>query len=241
MGAVFVAASSQYLSLATPTLTAKPFSIGMWVMADSLPGSSVNLWALNGASDNNKGYISASNVVSYYDGSNVVSTTTTMSVGRWYYALWRIISSTNKRVSVLAADGGISHAQITATGTDYSTTFTLGAGASPTFSQGLTGKIAEYLIADADVQPGGVQTEAPLLYTLAYRGPFAVPHIRRDIVEYRNFRSAVTMPGMRDEVYQRENSQAWVNNGGVTVGAHPVLIGGYRSLPRHSGALVLPI
>lgn len=227
MSAQFVAASSQYFSLATPPVTATPYTIAMWFMADALPGTSQTLWALNSNTntDNNKGYISAANLVGFYDGANV-ATATTASLGTWYFGLWRGITSSSKRLSVLGADGSVNHASIALSEVLYNATFTLGgADLGAGFVQGLTGKIAEYWITGTDIQADGAQTQDALLWRLAYGGPFSVPHIAKDIIEYRSLRSSLAANNEKgDEVYWGGGGRrAWVNNGTALLGPHPPL------------------
>jgi len=106
---------------------------------------------------------------------------------------------------------------------------------APTFF--LNGLIAEYWLTNTDIQPDGAQLDDNLLRQLAYGGPFSVPHIAKDLIEYRSFRKVIESdqdeaPG--DEVYWGgAGRQVWTNTNGVRRGPHPPLPGYYkRPRPR---------
>lgn len=227
MGAQFASASSQYLSLATSPIGATyPITVACWFKADAAVGAtSETIWSINGAADGNKGYRSTSNAISMYDGTNVSSLGTTMTAGAWYFGVWRFISTTNKRMGILNADGSAGHTQITATGVVYSTSISIGAGATPSFTQGWNGTIAEFWYTSTDIQADGAQLQDALLRRLAYGGPFSIPHIFKDVIEYRSMWSSLASDSDRwDEIYSGVGGRrAWVNNGAVRVGPHPPL------------------
>lgn len=67
------------------------------------------------------------------------------------------------------------------------------------------------------------------LHQLARLGPFSLPHIAKDIIEYRSLRSGlISGDDKPDEVYWGKQRQAdWINTAGVILGDHPPLYPGY--------------
>jgi hypothetical protein len=111
------------------------------------------------------------------------------------------------------------------------------AGASVPFD----GNVAEFWYTNTDIQPDGAQLDGNLLRQLAYGGPFSVPHIAGDILEYRSFRKVIESDqdeAVGDEVYWGgAGRQVWTNTNGVTRGPHPPLPGWYRK-PADSRLMV---
>lgn len=154
------------------------------------------------------------------------STTTSVTLGGWHFVIARWISLTNRRMTVLFPDGAIEHVQNT-TSINPSGIDALYIGALPNFgstpSDFFNGAIGEWWIADADVQADGAQLNTGLLRQLAYSGPFSVPHISRNIVEYHAMRSS--LPNARtnfEEHYYKRSFQTWSNTA-VTLAPHPPL------------------
>jgi hypothetical protein len=151
----------------------------------------------------------------------LASTTTGIASNQWVYVLARWINSTNRRLSVLFANGSTQHAQNTTSkaptgmnsfsfGTEYD--------ASPSFFY--TGSIAKPWYADADIQADGGALPDAMLRQIAYHGPFSVPYFRKSIVEYHEMRSSVpNVRNMPDEHYLRGPASAgiWSNVGGVSI------------------------
>lgn len=86
----------------------------------------------------------------------------------------------------------------------------------------MQGQIAEIWYTNTDIQPDGAQLQNSTLRQLAFNGPFSLPHIAKDIVEYRSFRSRLdSRQDTPEEVYHRGLRQTWTNTNGVTLGPHP--------------------
>lgn len=101
----------------------------------------------------------------------------------------------------------------------------IGSQASATPTEFFDGRMAEIWYTNTDIQADGLQLQDALLRQLAYGGPFSVPHIAKDIVEYRSLRVHPDSRGDQpSEVYHGKfGRQIWTNANGVTAGPHPPL------------------
>jgi hypothetical protein len=223
----FVSVSSQYIKNAAPSLvsTGYPLTMAAWINPADFSNSTLFGFFSSGGTTNyvmlfkgSSGWSIAAN-----DGSssnNAATGAATTNV--WYFIVTRWVSSTNRWLDILNSDGSTAHSQGTTskapTGMNQ-----LGVGARvystpDSFSNAL---IAEFWYADADIQADGGQLDDNLLRRLAYGGPFSVPHIAKDIVEYRSLRKALTSDSDDgNEVYARNGVQTWTQSGSPTVGPH---------------------
>jgi hypothetical protein len=86
----------------------------------------------------------------------------------------------------------------------------------------MDGKIAGLWYTNTDIQADGGQLQERTLRQLAFNGPFSLPNIAKDIVEYRGFRSSLaSRQDDPSEVYYRGTPPVWTNVNGVTLGPHP--------------------
>lgn len=236
MGAFFTAASSQYLSNAAAPIvsTLYPFSLGLWVNVNSIGAEHV-FWNVNSGGANNSATMSCTAANTWLLEATIVSdvdiTTGTVAAGKWFYVVGRYISATNRRISVLDPSGSASHAQST-TSTVLTTLVRMNIGAFQNTGAASTffdGYLAEFWYANADIQPDGAQLQDATLRQLAYYGPFSIPSIGQNLLEYRSFYSSQgSETNKPEEVYSGgRDAQAWVNNAGVKIGLHPPLCSGY--------------
>jgi hypothetical protein len=94
------------------------------------------------------------------------------------------------------------------------------------------GQVGEFWYTDTDIQADGAQLQDSTLRQLAYFGPFSIPHIAKDIVEYRSFRSRLdSRQDTPDEVYYRGTRPVWTNTNGVNLGPHPPAATNYIDPP----------
>lgn len=164
------------------------------------------------------------------------------SLGRWDFIVARCISATNRRLSVLTSQGAVTHVQSTGSATPSINRLTIGKfGNAVTTDQAtggwFQGRIAECTLIGADIQPDGAQLEDRFLRDLAHKGPFAFPHLHRDILEYRSFRSSVLNERPGETWFGRRGRQSWSPITAVpAIDAHPPLLGSAKRAPAHPRA-----
>jgi hypothetical protein len=236
MSAQFLAASSHYITQGTDALltTAGPFTIGLWLHCDNLPGAEVNFMSIGATSAQRVWDITITTAgaiwTGYFNGSaNGYQGTTngTVAAGVWSYFLMRRISNSSKRTVALRG-GNINHTSETsnfAAGALDRITLAALMYNSAAATNFFTGRIAEFFYANADIQPGGGVMDESLLRQIAYNGPFSVPHIVPLIAEYHSLRGPTWQQAGED--YQRGASRSWVPVNGVTWSHHPPLSSEY--------------
>lgn len=242
MSASFASASSQVLLNSTPLITASPFTVGMWVNA--LSASQFGFWSIgDGTSGSHFFYLRQTTTTYQFRaaagaGANNAAAGT-VAANSWVFLVARAISATNRRIAVLHGDGSTAHGNDTFSVTPVAVdTETL--GSNDIQADVLNGKIAEFWIANADIQRDGTQLKDQLFRQLAYGGPFSVPHIAKDIIKYRSFRVFPDTRGDRSgEVYYGSaGRETWSNVNGVTTGFHPPLPYWYRK-PDDSSRMLM--
>lgn len=231
MSAFFVSTSSQLLANAAAPVTAVPFSVGFWFNMSANGAIEVD-WALSDTAGASNGF----NLFKFNDdkmtigafngGSDFVATATAITGGVWNYCVGRFISATNRRISIMHGSGLIEHGQgtasITPAGID---TVSLGATRASTDADFMNGRLAEYWMTNSDIQVDNAQLQTSLMRQLAYGGPFSVPHIAANIVDYQSLRVAgASDRNQGTEVYPGgKGRQVWTNVNAVTTAAHPPL------------------
>lgn len=247
MAASFASASTQYLICATHPITAYPYSVGLWVYPTTT-GAERTFFCLTdsgAATQRNALWQLSTNVwaISAWAGGTPNNASAgTVTANRWVFIVGRFISATNRRISVLQGDGSVVAAQGT-TSRAFPTSaesISIGAMVSTSTAQYLDGNIGEFWYTNTDIQPDGLALQEPLLRQLAYGGPFSVPHIGKDLIEYRSFRKSLTTDqddGV--EVYSESfGVQTWTNTNGVTIGHHPPLPYWYEN-PRQRRSVLM--
>lgn len=229
MAASFISASSQRLTNSASPITVVPFTVGCWFQTDNTATQGV--WSITdtGTSAN---YFYLRKIIGQLQlrcaagaGAASVGVGTLVS-NAWFFTLTRCISATNRRLSILNSDGSAAHGQettsMTPTGIDTIAIGCLNINIPQDF---LGGQVAEFWYTNTDIQADGIQTQDALLRQLAYGGPLSVPHIAKDIIEYRSFRKYQASDGDElSEVYSGSfGPQTWANVNGVTNSAHPSL------------------
>lgn len=245
MSASFVGASTQYLQNSASSLvsTGYPFTVGGWVNLSAVGAVARTIFSLSDTGTTNN-YLLVQmtsseqiQVTAAAGGTenSAIATGVTLVAGKWVFFLGRFISSGSRRITVLGQNGNISNNSTVTTraptGLDsliIGANVTSGGAATP-----WDGLIGEIWYTNTDVQADGAVSKSDLIWQLAYGGPFSVPHIAKDIVEYRSLRSDA-IGGETDEVYVGAGKpfQKWVNVNGVTVGQHPSLL--YEGIERQS-------
>ena len=225
--------SATYIMNSSAPITAAPFSVGMWVMAGAT-GATRTFWFLgsSAAATNRDCFLLRQNSTNVWhisvadSGAQTSAAAGTVTASQWFYVVGRFISATNYRIAVLQPDGSTAHAQGTISRTPASVDRSaVGIQAVATPTQGFTGQVAEYWLASGDIQADGAQLQDNVLRQLAYGGPFSVPHIVKDIIEYRSFRTYPSSEGdnLNEVFHGAAGRQTWANINGVTIGHHPPL------------------
>lgn len=225
MSAQFLAASSQSLSVATPPITAYPFTVGAWIRPTTT-GAIRTIWT---AGLNTTNYYALFqwntnqwNCQSSAAGVDADCLGGTVTANSWQFVIGRWISATNRRLSVINVAGTAAFAQNTTNQTNTISSEFIGvdiSGATSFFS----GNIAEFWKTNTDIQADGAQLQDATLRQLAYGGPLSIPHIAADVVEYRSFRKSPTFDELPEIYYGAKGIQAWTNTNAVIVGEHPPL------------------
>lgn len=233
MSAQFVGASSQNLN-AGAKVTDVPFTAGIWVLVTATTGGQY-LWSLHDGGVNcwidlqtSFGTAWSFDCTASGFGGVVSAAAGTVVANTWFFVIVRGISVTNRRIAVLnSVTGAASHAQNTTskvmTGIiTHNLGCLLGGSAS---NQGYaTGNVAEYWITNTDIQEDGLQLQDATLRQLAYGGPFSIPHIGQNVIDYRSLRKSPVENDMV-ETYASPviDPQKWTNTNAATVGPHPAL------------------
>lgn len=241
MGLVVQTASGQCIRNSSPPVTNYPFTIAMWTYPFTA-NTQVTMWSLQPTSGTADLFTLFKSSAGAWALNATRSTSTNASIASavtanaWQFVLGRFIASGNRRLSVIKSDGGAVHAQDT-TGKSPANLVKeeIGAASNANFYDGI---IAEYWKTSTDIQADGGQIDEGLLRTIAYRGPFAAPHVAKDIVEYRSFRQGLSSDEDEiGEVYHGSfGRQTWAKVQGASpdlgppfVGAHPPLFSSYAS------------
>lgn len=223
--------TASYLSSTTAPIINAPLSVGAWVLFTSTGASSCFFALTLAASAESFSFRKdATNHMVIRSNSAGAATDTTAvtadAVNTWVYVVGRCITSTNRRLSVLHPDGAIEHVQGTAsktpTGMDAVNIGGIVAnGSAQLFWPGL---VAELWYTNTDIQPDAGQLDDNMVRQLAYHGPYSVPNIPSDLIEYHGMRSSLpTYRRPEESGLGKFGHKIWTNNSGVGLGHHPPL------------------
>jgi hypothetical protein len=242
-------AGAARISQAAPAITVVPFTVGFWQNTDA--GANRCSWSL-AASASTASWRTFNVAAEMRIGNNDGTTNTNCVIagsvvsGEWAYIVARVISATNRKLCMLKAGGGILHGSDTTSVTlPTPVKMCIGAFDSTGIANAYAGQIAEFWMADIDVQADGAQLDEALMLQLAYKGPFSVPHLQGRITEYISFRNPqVTATGASivdgaADFYQRKASPWLVANTGTQLSDHPALYGTY--VRRNQGRRLLVV
>lgn len=235
MGVSFTRASSMRLVNSAPPLvsTGYPLTVGCWVSMLSVSSANNTVWAFSDTAVDNTTIqllIQTTEIPSLsVEAGGVLSacqTTTAFTVGTWNFVVCRAIASANRRMAVLLPDGLLEHGStVTARAPTSLDTFSIGMREDLTPNTPADAIVAEFWYTQTDIQADGGQLLESTLRQLAFGGPFSVPHIAGDILEYRSFRKYPTSDG--DEIgevfHGAAGRQFWTNTNGATIAPHPPL------------------
>jgi len=236
MGASFVAASSQYLSNSVvPVLptTGYPFTFAAWINTTAVgaaqtimsfgdTGTTNNFIGLTLQTTGSVAVIAAAGGVTASAGTG-----TAVTAGTWNFCVGRFISSGNRWAACLFSSGAIDNIQTVIFRAPPSLDkLGIGTTIASTNLDFFGGIIAEAWYTNTDINPLGnaVAIDSNFLRQIAYYGPFSVPSLAKDIIEYRGLRTTLGNDRNKpDEIYCQLGTQTWVNNGSTTIGAHAPL------------------
>ena len=229
MAVAFASASSQRLTDSAAYITAYPYTVAFWF---NVPADSTEpvLWSLtDSAANQNQWYIQKSTTNTVYFGSQEagvfasVQTTGTIGGNAWNFVLFRAISSTNRRGSVLFSNGSIEHVQSTSGSTPGGIdSIAIGCAYFAPANFFTNGRIAEYWITNADIQADGAALFDSTLRQIAYNGPFPMMHLMGSYFHYRSFRRGLAsdQDGLGEVFTKGAPNPTLVNVNGATLGAH---------------------
>lgn len=235
MSAQFAGGSSQNINAPAPSqIAAVPFTAAFWVSVTATTGGQY-VWSLHDGGTNcwfdvvvTFGTAFSFDCTASNFGGVVGAAAGTVVANRWFFIVCRGISATNRRIAVLdSVTGAASHAQNTTSKvTTGIITHNLGClmGGSGSNQGYMTGNIAEYWVTNTDIQEDGAQLIDATLRQLAYGGPFSIPHIGQNVIDYRSLRKSPIENDMV-ETYASPviGPQKWTNTNTATVGPHPAL------------------
>ncbi len=235
MAAFFASASSQKLLNSVAPITAIPFTVGIWVFPTTA-GTNRAFWSLADTGTTNNFFSIEETAVSTWSlscaagGSSAVMTSLgTVTANQWAFIIARAIGAANRRLSVLQFDGSIGAGQettsLTPAGIDA---LALGCRNVSTPSTFMDGSVANYWLTNTDIQLDGGALDATLLRQLAFGGPFSVPSVARDLIEYRSLRKSTIKDQIGEVYYSQFGVQTWTDTGGVILAADPLIPYWYR-------------
>jgi hypothetical protein len=258
MGINLVNASSQKLSALssfTTTLAGTTVTLACWFRTTTIAAGTVPILNFGQAAGGD--YVelrrTAATLLASWTTSGGTKTGNTISglaTNTWYFVLGRFINPTGggSRFSLLSGTtGAITHATNTNTSASpFGTldTMTIGGRSGTATAAFFDGIIAEFWLANGDVQPDGTQTEDWFVRQLAWNGPFSCPHIIPKVVEYRSLRAALdaTQSNTRELFTGPYGMLPWTQSNSPTISFHPSLIGqGYRTPRGNRSSLIVPI
>jgi hypothetical protein len=232
MAATFVAASSQRLANEAAPAKVYPITVGAWLYPTSTAAGNAAAITVGSSGATADSFVfcrTAAQWQIYAKGAGTANgqTAGTCTANAWHYVVARWVAATNRRAAILNPDGSVTHLS-SATSRTPTTCNVADLGASReggTAAQFWDGSIAEFWMTATDIQADGLALSEQTLRQLAYGGPFSLPHVAKDILDYRSLRS--TLGSDQDKFSEWDfgaaGKQTWANTNSVTLGAHPPL------------------
>lgn len=234
----------------SPLILAPPFTVAAWCLFSGAIGvsSTLPMMGLSSISDDSnyftvvkgsadKWNINASDTAT---GADSVATATSVVVDKWYFVVGRFISGSNRRLAVLYPDGSIEHVNSTVSKTP-SNIARLGIGAldRQTSTLRYNGLIGEWWWANVDIQSDGGQLDEHLMRYLARNGPFSMPNLAKDVIQYYGMRRSTPVRPQPEDSYLRNIQTKYLIDAGgasfpITLGAHPPVYYNYHHPRRVS-------
>ena len=185
----FQGSSGAYSTASSAVVTVYPFTVGIWYRDTA---ASSGIWRIYNSGNSNEFFrIETGNgTPSVAQGSGGLSNTAFVSsvgaASQWQFVIARFIAANNvKGAQWNAETGTIGHGSATTFSVTPSGVNTTELGRA---SSVLNGQMQDYWLAPLDIQAGGAQLNNDLLLQLGRFGPFSVPYIAENIVDYRSLR-----------------------------------------------------
>lgn len=234
MAALFVSASTQSIAQPASAITLTlPFTVGMWVNP-ATSGTGRGHWSYGAANGWQLSMTSANAwAIDVVNGGTTTSGTTgATTVGLWTYIVGRFISINSRRLSIYQANGATSSAVETTSINPglVSPVHSIGTGLGGTNGAAANGSVAEFFLANVDIQPDGAALLTQTIINLALNGPFSIPSIAQNIMDYRSLRNSMSsnQDGLPDYFYSPLGFQTWnASASAPVVTAHPPLSADY--------------
>jgi hypothetical protein len=163
----------------------------------------------------------------------------------WFCCVLRWNSLSSRWSSILnMSTGSITHTHDTQVqgGEPFGADYRLGGFTSSALFKP-DAELAEYSEYNADIQPGDAQLDDSFLIKVAYDGALSIPSLRKDLIEYRSFRTRMTGVYAPETYFGKLGIQTWTDNNGVTIGSHPPVatLSNGRYTRRLGGDPVVPL
>lgn len=237
MAALFTAASSQYLVNTTIPTAVTPFSVGFWAYINSTTSGlgARKMFASSAAAVGDFiGQTNFSGTWQISPNSGAPTTGGVQTANQWAYFVGRFITATNRKLSVLQFDGSIATITNTTNNAITPDRWALGAAhSSGSTSEYFDGRISGYWATNIDIQADAADLNNDTLRQLAYCGPFSIPHVAANLIDYREMDQPIgSDTDMFPTAYMPFGQRTWTNSNGVTRAEHPPLRPDYK-LPNN--------
>lgn len=149
----------------------------------------------------------------------------TVTNGQWAFCIMRGRSASSRDLTVVQSDGAITTIT-SAVSKTMSSTATIELGpAFNTVTYAWVGNIAEFWYTNTDIQADGGTLSPALARQLAFGGPFSVPHVAANLIEYRALREAGVNDNINVEAYWGRSAEPsnWTVTGTAGPAPHPPL------------------
>jgi hypothetical protein len=238
MGLRFTSASSQYMVNSAPPITTLPVRFWGWAYTTTVGAGNASIFTFNSATANFSLY---RKVTQYGTFGGAEAVGGTVVVGQWFFWVFRLISATSRRVTILSTAGDITEITTTTNTSITAANWTLGVtNIGSVGTDFWDGGMAEFGAANIDIVPGGGVMDNTLLTQLAFQGPLTIPHIAAALDLYVPFISQ-TRIGIEtpSEGYWGDRGRStWTAPNGLQLGPHPPIYGNFPR--RQYGRQIVP-
>lgn len=246
MGVAFTGAGTGVYQTSTVPFTATaPITVGMWFYATSSAAAAAT-WSITDNSSTLNFFrvgctgggvpsltirnSTAAAAVNINAGTTGGSGTT----GAWTFLIGRFATTASRFIDGIGIDGTVGGATDTSLLVPTMNRMAIGRRTNSVVQEEFTGYIGEFWLCNTDI--GATSTTAlstAIIRQLAYNGPFSVPNVSNNLIEYVSFRSRGFFDGggtIINEYYTNilRNPIDWAVNGTApTLAVHPPISASY--------------